>query len=224
MPERCGTIEFTWTDKHFTPEELLPLRPQTDGLAVDAVSRLQAFSAKSKQSNTGQCFSRFDMYSVSKEHREEDSGTEVLVRTGGFSLRVMPGRFLETFLWLLQVTMDLKSIKPGGEGHTSTVRPRPQEPEDFLALFRYIAYVMATPDSFFDGTEQSKVTMESIMMCEPEPTESSKSIGANFVAAVQDYPGINVSKPMIEVDCRVLSGDELGDKMGFSQPAVVPNL
>lgn len=73
IPERCGTIEFTWTDKHFTPEELLPLRQQTDGLAVDAVSRLQAFSAKSKQSNTGQCFSRFDMYSVSKEHREEDS-------------------------------------------------------------------------------------------------------------------------------------------------------
>lgn len=79
---------------------------------------------------------------------------------------------------------------------------------------------MATPESFFDGTEQSKVTMESIMMCEPEPTESSKSIGANFVAAVQDYPGINVSKPMIEVGCRVLSGDDLGDKMGFSQPGV----
>lgn len=175
--------------------------------------------------------------------------------------------------------MDLKSIQPGGEGHTSTVRvrllhatvrnrllnlmdqdpayfdeakygapvnmrdaihataifccmplfrqlpkigihPRPQETEDFLALFRYIAYVMGTPDSFFDGTEQSKATMDSIMMCEPEPTESSKSIGANFVAAVQDYPGINVSKPMIEVGCRVLSGDELGDKMGFSRPGV----
>lgn len=206
-------------------------------------------------------------------------GTEVLVRTGGFSIRVLPRRFLETFFWLLQITMDLKSIQPGGEGHTSTVRvrllhatvrnrllklmdqdpayfdeakygaavnmrdaihataifccmplfrqlpkigiqPRPQETEDFLAMFRYIAYVMGTPDSFFNGTEQSKATMESIMMCEPEPTESSKSIGANFVAAVQDYPGINVSKPMIEVGCRVLSGDELGDKMGFSRPGI----
>ncbi|KAJ5510794.1 hypothetical protein N7453_002897 [Penicillium expansum] len=323
--------EFTWTDKHFTPEELLPLRQETDDLAVDAVSRLQAIAVKNKHS-MGHCFGRFDMYSVLKEHHGEDSvlqglweevnavpewvdwaqiergqeffyrylipnitglalqgflggtatiagGTEVLVRTGGFSLRVMPRRFLETFLWLLQVTMDPKSIQPGGEGHTSTVRvrllhatvrnrilklmdqdptyfdevkygaavnmrdaihataifccmplfrqlpkigiqPRPQEMADFLALFRYIAYVMATPDSFFDGTEQSKATMESIMMCEPEPTESSKSIGANFVAAVQDYPGINVSKSMIEVGCRVLSGDELGDKMGFSRPGV----
>ncbi|OQE00808.1 hypothetical protein PENVUL_c046G03277 [Penicillium vulpinum] len=302
--------EFTWTGKHFTPEELLPLRHQADDLAVDAVDRLQAISIKSKQSNTGQCFGRFGMYSVLKEHHEEDSvlrelweevntvpewvdwtqiergqeflyrylipnitglalqgflggtatiagGTEVLIRTGGFSLRVMPRRFLETFLWLLQVTMDLDSIKPGGEGHTSTVRvrllhatvrsrmlklmdqdptyfdeskygaavnmrdsihataifccmplfrqlpkigiqPHPREMEDYLALFRYIAYVMGTPDSFFKGTEQSKATMESIMMCEPEPTESSKSIGANFVTAIQDYPGVNVSKPMLE--------------------------
>ncbi|KAJ5971062.1 uncharacterized protein N7479_000980 [Penicillium vulpinum] len=322
--------EFTWTGKHFTPEELLPLRHQADDLAVDAVDRLQAISIKSKQSNTGQCFGRFGMYSVLKEHHEEDSvlrelweevntvpewvdwtqiergqeflyrylipnitglalqgflggtatiagGTEVLIRTGGFSLRVMPRRFLETFLWLLQVTMDLDSIKPGGEGHTSTVRvrllhatvrsrmlklmdqdptyfdeskygaavnmrdsihataifccmplfrqlpkigiqPHPREMEDYLALFRYIAYVMGTPDSFFKGTEQSKATMESIMMCEPEPTESSKSIGANFVTAIQDYPGVNVSKPMLEVGCRVLNGEELGDKMGFSRP------
>ncbi|KAJ5801344.1 uncharacterized protein N7518_003412 [Penicillium psychrosexuale] len=326
--------EFTWTDKHFTPEELLPLRQQTDDLAVDAVNRLQAIAvkAKSNKSNMGQCFGRFDMYSVLKEHHEEDSvlqelweevntvpewvdwtqiergqefvyrymipnitglalqgflggtatiagGTEVIVRTGGFSIRVLPRRFLESFLWLLQVTMDLESIKPGGEGHTSTVRvrllhatvrnrivklmdqdpmyfdeakygvpvnmrdaihataifccmplfrqlpkigiqPRPQETEDFLALFRYIAYVMATPDSFFNGAEQSKATMESVMMCEPEPTESSKAVGANFVAAIQDYPGVNVSKSMIEVGCRVLSGDDLADKMGFSQPGI----
>ncbi|KAL2705597.1 hypothetical protein AAEP93_000847 [Penicillium crustosum] len=291
--------EFTWTDKHFTPEELLPLRQQTDDLAVDAVSRLQAVAIWEEvnavpewvdwtQIERGQEFlHRYLIPNLTGLALQGflggtatiAGGTEVLVRTGGFSIRVLPRRFLETFFWLLQITMDLKSIQPGGEGHTSTVRvrllhatvrnrllklmdqdpayfdeakygaavnmrdaihataifccmplfrqlpkigiqPRPQETEDFLAMFRYIAYVMGTPDSFFNGTEQSKATMESIMMCEPEPTESSKSIGANFVAAVQDYPGINVSKPMIEVGCRVLSGDELGDKMGFSRPGI----
>ncbi|KAJ5192930.1 hypothetical protein N7449_009072 [Penicillium cf. viridicatum] len=54
-------------------EELLPLRQQTDDLAVDAVSRLQAVALKNKKSNTGQCFGRFDMYSVLKEHHGEDS-------------------------------------------------------------------------------------------------------------------------------------------------------
>ncbi|KAJ5760956.1 hypothetical protein N7520_008112 [Penicillium odoratum] len=206
-------------------------------------------------------------------------GTEIFVRTGGFSLRVMPRRFLENFLWLSQVAMDLKSIQPGGAGHTSTVRvrllhatvsrrilklmnqnptyfdeveyrapvnlrdvihataifccmplfrqlpkigiqPRPNETKDFLALFRYIAYVMATPNSYFDGVEQSKATMKSIMACEPEPTEASKSIGANFLTAVQDYPGINVSRSMTEIGCRTLSGDELTDKMGISRPDI----
>lgn len=41
--------EFTWTDKHFTPEVLLPLRRQTDDLAVDAVSRLQAVAVRTRK-------------------------------------------------------------------------------------------------------------------------------------------------------------------------------
>lgn len=76
---------------------------------------------------------------------------------------------------------------------------------------------MATPNQYFDGVEQSKATMESIMACEPDPTEASKSIGMNLVTAIQDFSGINISRPMIEMGCRTLSGDELADKMGFSR-------
>jgi hypothetical protein len=49
---------------------------------------------------------------------------EVLVRTGGFSTRVLWSRLLETFQWLLQVTRDIDSIKPDGDGFQSTVRVR----------------------------------------------------------------------------------------------------
>lgn len=49
---------------------------------------------------------------------------EVLVRTGGFSTRTLLGRLLETFQWLIQVTHDVESIKPGGEAHASTLRVR----------------------------------------------------------------------------------------------------
>ena len=103
---------------------------------------------------------------------------------------------------------------------TIGVKPQPHETEDFIALFRYIAYVMATPNKYFDSAEQAKATMESVMFCEPEPTDASKAIGMNFVTAIQDYPGINVSKPMIETGCRAMSGDELADKFGFSKPGV----
>jgi hypothetical protein len=49
---------------------------------------------------------------------------EILVRTGGFSTRVLWGRLLETFQWLLQVTKSLDEVQPGGEGFRSTVRVR----------------------------------------------------------------------------------------------------
>lgn len=49
---------------------------------------------------------------------------EVLARTGGFSTKVVRRRLYETTQHTLQVTMSLDSIKPGGDGMTSSVRVR----------------------------------------------------------------------------------------------------
>ncbi|KAK1959929.1 transcriptional regulator [Colletotrichum sublineola] len=49
---------------------------------------------------------------------------EVLVRTGGFSTRVLLRRLLETFQMVLEVTHSLEYIRPGGRGHTTAVRVR----------------------------------------------------------------------------------------------------
>ena len=142
----------------------------------------------------------------------------MLVRTGGFSVNVLQRRFLETLLWLLQVTSSLDSVKPDEEGFVSTVRvrllhatvrhrilelvkqdasyfdqakygtpvnlrdaihatcifscmplfrqlpaigiqPGADEAADFLALFRYIAYVMGTPHEYFNGIDKAKAMM-----------------------------------------------------------------
>ena len=65
---------FQWTDKHFTPHELFPLRQETDDLAVAAVARLQEIMAKEKRIDTGQsCPIRFDMYSALKTHHNSDT-------------------------------------------------------------------------------------------------------------------------------------------------------
>lgn len=49
---------------------------------------------------------------------------EVLVRTGGFAPRNLFRRLKETFQWLIEVTADVRSIKPGGKGHADTIRVR----------------------------------------------------------------------------------------------------
>ncbi|ROW06417.1 hypothetical protein VMCG_04364 [Cytospora schulzeri] len=49
---------------------------------------------------------------------------ETLARTGGFGVKVAKRRLLETFQHILQVTKDLDSIQPGGEGFASSVKVR----------------------------------------------------------------------------------------------------
>ncbi|KAH8691592.1 hypothetical protein BGW36DRAFT_439393 [Talaromyces proteolyticus] len=49
---------------------------------------------------------------------------ETLARTGGFSATVVRRRLLETLQHVLQVSLSLDSIKPGGSGHQSSVRVR----------------------------------------------------------------------------------------------------
>jgi hypothetical protein len=49
---------------------------------------------------------------------------EVLTRTGGFEPKNLARRLKETFRWLIEVTSDLQSIQPGGNGHADTIRVR----------------------------------------------------------------------------------------------------
>ncbi|THW50358.1 hypothetical protein D6D21_02014 [Aureobasidium pullulans] len=50
--------------------------------------------------------------------------TEVLSRTGGFSVDVARNRLFETTQYLLQCTKSLEAIQPGGEGWAATIRVR----------------------------------------------------------------------------------------------------
>ncbi|KAK5999190.1 hypothetical protein PT974_01580 [Cladobotryum mycophilum] len=182
-------------------------------------------------------------------------------------------------LFLLQVTKSLDSIKPGGEGHTTTVRvrllhsavrerilklvktrpdyfdvesygvpinrldsihsittfccnhmwlqlplmgvyPTHQDMADYIALFRYVGYLLAVPDKYFHSVAQAKATMESMMVHELQITPTSRIVGHNFVQCVQDLPPINISAGFIEAGGRVLNGDELCDLLGLGRPSV----
>ncbi|OQV07083.1 hypothetical protein CLAIMM_11567 [Cladophialophora immunda] len=50
--------------------------------------------------------------------------TEVLARTGGFSIKTVWRRLLETTQFILECTNDLASIRPGGDGFASCLRVR----------------------------------------------------------------------------------------------------
>lgn len=236
------------------------------------IERGQRFFYKHMAAN----FVGFALQGFMGENASTGSTAEVLVKTGGFSTRVLLRRLLETFQWLLQVTKDIDSIKPGGEGHIATIRvrllhaavrhrmmklaaaktgyfdaqkhgvpinatdsmhsiatfgcnpiwlqlprlgitPSSEEAEDYMALFRYVAYVIGTPHEPFRSATTGKACMESIEML-LRPTEKSKILGHNFIECLKDVPPLNLSRPFIEAGIRIINGEKHGDMIDTSRP------
>lgn len=98
------------------------------------------------------------------------------------------------------------------------VHPSEQETADYIALFRYVGYVMGVPDGYFTTTAQAKATMESILLRELRLTPRSHIVAHNFVQCLTDLPPFNVSAQFIEAGSRVFNGDTFCDSLGLGRP------
>lgn len=98
------------------------------------------------------------------------------------------------------------------------ITPDAQLVKGYLAVYRYIAYVLGTPAEYFASVERAKATMESIMLSEPGPTSSSKVLTENFIEMIRDFPPINISKSLIETGVRKMNNDQMADELGLSKP------
>ena len=98
------------------------------------------------------------------------------------------------------------------------VNPRSDEIDDYVALFRYIGYLLAVPDRFFATTKAARMTMEAMCVYERRPTEASAVLCHNFIQALADVPPFNISAGFVEAGARVVNGDELSDAEGIGKP------
>lgn len=122
---------YTLLEQHHTQDKLLgefwdQVHSVPDWVDWQQIERGQRFFYRYALAN----IIGFALQGFVCENSASTGVVEVLVRTGGFSTRVLWGRLLETFQWLLQVTNSIETIKPGdsetrsGEGFQSTVRVR----------------------------------------------------------------------------------------------------
>ena len=74
------------------------------------------------------------------------------------------------------------------------IKPNAQEAEDYMALFRYVGYVIGTPHEPFRSAAKGKACMESIEMI-LAPTDKSKVLGHNFIECLRNIPPLNLSRP-----------------------------
>jgi hypothetical protein len=100
------------------------------------------------------------------------------------------------------------------------ITPTPQEAEDYMALFRYVGYVIGTPQECFRSAAKGKACMESIEMT-LYPTDKSKVLGHNFIECLKNIPPLNLSRPFIEAGTRVINGEDHGKLIGISKPGLL---
>ena len=96
---------------------------------------------------------------------------------------------------------------------------RREEVVDFIALWRYIAYLTGTPNEYFADPESAITIMEVLMLYEMKPTETSKILANNVIRSLEAQPPSFASRSMLEASSRFLNGDDLCDALGLGRPS-----
>lgn len=94
---------------------------------------------------------------------------------------------------------------------------REQEIIDYVALWRYIAYILGTPDRWFETPAKAKAIMESLHYNEVKPSDMSKTMANNIIYALKEEPPTYVSADMLTASARWLNGNDLGDGLGLKK-------
>ncbi|KAI1745431.1 hypothetical protein F4680DRAFT_103410 [Xylaria scruposa] len=204
---------------------------------------------------------------------------ETLDRTGGFDVKVVRRRLLETTQHTINVHRDMKSIQPGGDGFVDSVRvrllhaavrrrimqmasqrpeyydmarygvpindldslgtistfstaimwiglprqgiyPRQQEIADYLALWRYVAYIMGAPHDWMATPESAKGMMESLLMSEIRPSRASANLANNILTGLEGHAPTYASREFLCAQTYWLSGRALSEKLEIDRPSL----
>lgn len=90
--------------------------------------------------------------------------------------------------------------------------------EDYMALWRLVAYYMGTPSDSFETPAKAKAMMESLLVSEFDPTEVGAVLAQNIIIGLENTAPAYASKGFMEAMTRLLNGDGLSNELGIPQP------
>jgi hypothetical protein len=88
-----------------------------------------------------------------------------------------------------------------------------QEIEDYIALWRLVAFYMGTPTEPLENTTKARAMMESLLISEIDPTEIGKVLAKNIILGLENTAPAYASKEFMEALTRLLNGDQLSDEL-----------
>lgn len=97
------------------------------------------------------------------------------------------------------------------------IKPNNAEIEDFVALYRYLSYLLGSPPEYFDSATQARATMSAMLARKQPPTESSREIANSFIDCLADRPPFFLSKDLINAGCRHFNPPQLCDQLGIGR-------
>jgi hypothetical protein len=89
-----------------------------------------------------------------------------------------------------------------------------RDAEDLVALFRFLGYLLGVPTEYFSSAARAKKTMESIKGGGTAPSESSKKITCDFIAAFADKAPYNLSRGFLRAGIRSMNPASVCEVLG----------
>lgn len=97
---------------------------------------------------------------------------------------------------------------------------RQQEIVDYIALWRLIAHYVGTPTEYFACPAKAKSMMESLLMNEINPSQTSQILANNIIRCLENQPPAYTSRSFLEANARWLNGNELCDALGLGKSSL----
>ncbi|KXJ87039.1 hypothetical protein Micbo1qcDRAFT_218244 [Microdochium bolleyi] len=95
---------------------------------------------------------------------------------------------------------------------------RKQEEADYLAVWRYVAYLMGTPHDWLADPQEARAMMESLIVSEIRPTPKSGNLANNIVFGFEGIPPIYASRGFLYAQVWWLNGAALSSALQIPRP------
>jgi len=95
---------------------------------------------------------------------------------------------------------------------------RKQEVADYVALWRWMAHVLGAPAEWFESPERARGIMESLMLSELHPSETSRVLANNILTGMSGQPPTYASREFLAAEAYWLNGAKLSSELAIERP------
>lgn len=88
-----------------------------------------------------------------------------------------------------------------------------QEVEDYIALWRLVAFYMGVPTAPFETVARAKIMCETLLINEFAPSDTGRMLARNMVIGLENTAPTYASKEYMDAMSRLLNGDQLSDEL-----------